>query len=172
MCAWIPIALSVVSALQQSQTAQDQAKYTSDVNRNNAKMAEYAATDATRRGEINAQAVQRQTSQMAGNQRASYAAKGLDVAEGTTGDVIDQTNFFGQADANTARYNGKLDGWSKGVQAQNFNSAAKAATYNGQQASTGALLSGASAVAGSWYSGYGKPTPSTGGRWNGTDFSG
>lgn len=145
------MALTAVSTVQRMQTDQGQADYTSQVNRNNAKTAEYAAADAARRGELDAQRVQRNTSQMVGAQRAGYAAKGLDVSEGTPGDVIDQTNFFGQADANTARYNAKLDAYGKTVQAQNFNSAAGAASYNGSQAVTGDLLSGASSVANSWY---------------------
>ena len=145
------MALTAVSTIQKMQTDQAQADYTSQVNRNNAKMAEYAADDATRRGELEAQRVQRQTSQMVGQQRAGYAAKGLDIAEGTPGDIIDQTNFFGKADSQTARYNGQMDAWGKKVQAQNFNSAASAASYNGQQAVAGDLLSGASSVASQWY---------------------
>lgn len=154
----IMVALTAVSTVQKMQTDQAQADYTSQVNRNNAKTAEYAAADATRRGELDAQRVQRNAAQMIGSQRAGYAAKGLDVAEGTPGDVIDQTNFFGKTDAATARYNGKLDAYGKTVQAQNFNSAAGAASYNGSQAVAGDLLSGASSVASTWYN-YGGTTP-------------
>ena len=145
------MALTAVSTVQKMQTDQAQADYTSQVNRNNATTAGYAAADAQRRGELDAQRVQRNTSQMVGSQRAAYAAKGLDITEGTPGDVIDQTNFFGKADAETARYNGRLDAYGKQVQAQNFNSAASAASYNGRQAVAGDLLSGASSVASSWY---------------------
>jgi hypothetical protein len=166
------MALTAVSTMQKMQTDQAQASYTSKVNENNATSARYAAADAQRRGELDAQRVQRNTSAMVGAQRAGYAAKGLDVSEGTPGDVIDQTNFFGKADAETARYNAKLDAYGKNVQAQNFGSAAGAARYNGSQAVTGDLLSGASSVASSWCMYGGCGAGSTSGKWNGTDFSG
>lgn len=145
------MALTAISTVQKVQTDQAQADYASKVAQNNATTAGYAAADATRRGDLEAQRVQRQTAQMVGQQRAGYAAKGLDITEGTPADVIDQTNFFGAADAKTARYNGQVDAWGKQVQAQNFSSQAGAASYNGQQAATGDLMSGASAVAGQWY---------------------
>lgn len=155
----IAIAATMASTAMQMKAASDQADYTSQVNRNNAKTAEYAAVDAQRRGELEAQAVQRRTSQMVGQQRAGYAAKGLDITEGTPGDVIDQTNFFGQADAKTARYNASLDAYGKRVQSQNFSSAANAAQVNGQNAMAGSLLSGAASVSDKWYA-YGGTKPS------------
>lgn len=147
----VALAASAASTAMSMKAASDQADYSSQVARNNAKTSEYAAADAQRRGDLDAQAAQRRVSQMVGAQRAGYAAKGLDITEGTPGDVIDQTNFFGKADAETARYNGRLDAYGKQVQAQNFNSAASAASYNGRQAVAGDLLSGASSVASSWY---------------------
>lgn len=160
------LALSAFSTVQKMQADSDQANYTAGVARNNAQIArnnataaEYAATDAQRRGDLEAQRVARQTSQMIGSQRASYAAKGVDISDGTPADIIDQANFFGNVDSATARYNGKMDAYGKRVNAQNFNSqasgydsAASAADYNGRQAATGDLLSGAGSVSAGWYS--------------------
>lgn len=153
MCEPTTIALVAMTAstAMKMKADSDQASYTASVARNNATMADYAATDAQRRGELEAQRVQRQTSSLVGTQRAGYAAKGLDITEGTPGDVIDQTNFFGKADAETARYNGKLDAWGKQVQGQNFRSQASAAEYNGNMAMAGDFLSGAGSVADKWY---------------------
>lgn len=147
----VAIASTVFSTAFQMKAASDQADYTSQVARNNATMAEYAAQDAQRRGELEAQRVQRQTSQLVGAQRAGYAARGLDITDGTPGDVIDQTNFFGSADAATARYNAKLDAYGKRVQAQNYRGQADAAQYNGGMAMAGSFLSGAGAVSDKWY---------------------
>lgn len=153
MCEPTTIALVATGAstLLKMKGDSDQASYTAGVARNNATMAEYAAADATRRGELEAQRVQRQTSQVVGSQRAGFAAKGLDISDGTPGDIIDQTNFFGKADAATARYNGKVEAWGKQNQANGFRSQASAAEYNGNMAVAGDLISGAGAVADKWY---------------------
>jgi hypothetical protein len=154
--------MQVLSSVQQGQAKEEQANYEAGVARNNQITAGYAADDALRRGELEAQRVQRQASQLTGTQRASYAAKGMDITEGTPGDVIDQTNFFGQVDANTARYNGKVEAWQKKTQAQNFGAQADAASSRASGAMAGSLLSGAGSVASSWYA-YGgankAPTP-------------
>jgi len=145
------MALTAASTVMKMKADTDQASYNAQVARNNAVIAGYAADDAQRRGDLEANRVQRQTSQMVGSQRAGFAAKGLDISDGTPGDIIDQTNFFGKIDSDTARYNGRLEAYGKRVQAQNFNSSAGAAEYNGKMAATGDLLSGASSVAGNWY---------------------
>jgi len=166
MCEVTTIALiaSAASTAMSMKAASDQADYSSQVARNNAKTSEYAAADAQRRGDLDAQAAQRRVSQMVGAQRAGYAAKGLDITEGTPGDVIDQTNFFGQTDVNTARYNGRLNAWGQQVQAQNFNSSASAAQANGQNAMAGSLLSGAASVADKWYTYSNKPAAPAAGK--------
>lgn len=153
----LSMAGSGLGQLMNSQSQQDQANYSAQVAKNNATTAQYQADDARRRAELDAEAIQRRTSGMVGQQRAGYAAKGLDISDGTPGDVIDQTNFFGNIDAGTARYNGKVDAWGKTVQSQNFSSSANAATYNGGMASAGSLLGGAGAVADKWYQ-YSKTT--------------
>ena len=148
--------LTAASTAMKMKADGDQAGYAAGVARNNATMADYAATDAQRRGDLEAQPGLRQTAQRVGAPRAGYAAKGRDLADGTPGEVIEQTNFFGKADSATARYNGALDAYGKKVQGQNFRSQADAAEYNGRTAVAGDLLSGASAVAGHWAQ-YGSP---------------
>ena len=147
----IAAGFQVFSAIQQGQAKEDQANYEAGVARNNQITAQYASDDALRRGELDVQKVQRQAAQLTGTQRASFAAKGMDITEGTPGDILDQTNFFGQIDANTARYNGKVDAWQKKTQAQNFGAQASAASDRAGGAMTGSLLSGAGQVASTWY---------------------
>jgi hypothetical protein len=95
--------LSAGAQYQQGQVAKQ-------VGRNNQIMAEYAAQDALRRGEEDAQKVRQQADQLKGRQRALMAAKGLDLTEGTPADILDQTDFFGQTDIATMSAFGTLLG--------------------------------------------------------------
>lgn len=144
--------LSMVGQIMKGQAEQDQLKVQAQVAENNKTIATANAADATRRAELEAQRVQRNASSMAGSQRAAFAAKGLDVSDGTTGDIIDQTNFFGQIDANTARYNGKVESWRSLQQASNYGTQASASRSTADSLSAGSMLSGAGAVADKWYS--------------------
>lgn len=142
--------LSMGKSLIEGDAKEAQARYEAGVASNNALSAEYAAADARRRGELDAQRVNRNASQLMGKQRAELAARGLDIAEGTPGDILDQTNFFGQIDANTARYNGQLEAWQNETKAVNYRAQAGAAYGRVGAAKTGSLLSGAASVADRW----------------------
>lgn len=148
--------ISMASKLAESQAQQDQANYEAGVAKNNQTIAIANAADATRRAELEASRVSRNASSLAGTQRAAFAAKGLDISDGTPGDIIDQTNFFGKVDADTARYNGKVESWQKMSQASNFGAQSKAATAKADGLSTSGLLSSAGAVSDKWYQYSGK----------------
>lgn len=142
--AWVAVgvstALTAYSANQQSRAQKDMANY-------NAKVAEIQAQDAITRGNEEASKVRRQYAQMAGRQRAELAAKGLDLTEGTTADVIDQTDFFSQIDQNTARDNAAREAWNLRARRQGYQY--EASTQRPGQA---AFLAGAGTVASRWYS--------------------
>lgn len=97
--------IGAVGQYQQGQVAKQ-------VGRNNAIMAEYAAQDAIKRGDEQAASVRRQADQLRGRQRATMAAKGLDLGVGTSAELIDQTDFFGQVDQVTSRENARRDAWA------------------------------------------------------------
>lgn len=141
-------AMNAYGQYQQGQAAQDAAKY-------NAKMAEYGAQDAARRGEEEAAAIQRKASALKSSQRVAQAANGLDVSYGTAADLQDQTDFFGQWDASTARYNAAQQAWNYRAQGSLARAEGRSAAYQGMLGATGTLLSGAGQVASRW-------TPSTG----------
>ena len=136
-------AMSAYGQYQQGQSAQDAAKY-------NAKMSEYAAQDAQRRGEEEAVAIQRKAASLKSSQRVSLASRGLDIGYGTAGDLQDQTDFFGQMDASTARYNAANQAWSARAQGTLAKAEGRAAAYQGALGATGTLLSGAGQVASKW----------------------
>jgi hypothetical protein len=128
---------------QQGQAEKDAARY-------NAKMSEYAAQDAQRRGEEEAAAIQRKAASLKSTQRAAQAARGLDVSYGTAGDLQDETDFFGQMDASTARYNAASDAWNYRAQGKLARAQGKAAAYQAKMGAAGTLLTGIGQVAGKW----------------------
>lgn len=137
-------AVSAYGAYQQGQTAQK-------VGRNNQIMAEYAAQDALKKGDEAAAAARRRGDQIKGAQRASMAAKGLDLGVGTAADLQDQTDFFSQGDQQMARFNAKRDAWSVRTGGQQARAQGNAAASQGNLQAAGTLMSTAGQVAGKWY---------------------
>lgn len=110
--------MSALGAYQGAQSQKAMANYNAQVAQNNAQVAEWQAQDAQRRGEEEAQAVRRQGDQIRGSQRATMAARGLDLAEGTSAELIAQTDFFSLADQTTARNNAAREAWGVGCKAR------------------------------------------------------
>lgn len=142
--------LSAVSAIQQGKAAQQ-------VARNNAQMAEYAAQDAQRRGEEEAAAIQRKGAALKSSQRVALASKGLDLTYGTAADLQDQTDFFTQTDAATARTNARREAWNFRARGQQELAQGEFASRNANLTAAGSLLTGAGQVADKWYT-YRKPS--------------
>ena len=140
----IMAALSGAATYQASSTAKKVAE-------NNAKIAEFSAQDAERRGEKNAQDVRRQADALKARQRVVLASKGLDVGEGTAQDLQDQTDYFSLVDQATARNNARREAWGKRAYGAGYQAQADNARPGFDAAMT--FMSKATPVAGKWYSG-------------------
>jgi hypothetical protein len=119
--------LSGFGAVGQAKAANAQADYNASVAENNAKTATYQAEEAQRRGEEDVINQNRKTAQLRGEQRATMAARGLDLTYGTPQSLIDQTDYFGQVDANTLRDNAAKEAYGKRVESSNYTASASAA---------------------------------------------
>ena len=128
-------------AYQQSAAEKAAAKY-------NAAVANNQAADARRRGEEEAIRKQREARRLAGAQRTSFAARGIDISAGTAGDIIDETNFFGLVDADTARNNAAREAMGFTNEANLYRTQARNA--NPLAAAGVSLLGGAGSVADRW----------------------
>lgn len=142
-------AMAAGSAYQQGQVAKQTAA-------NNARMAEYAAQDAQKRGEEEAIQVQRKGAALKSAQRVSLAAKGLDLSYGTAADLQDQTDFFTQSDVATTRTNAGREAWNMRARGQAQLQQGRADALNSMYQAGGTLLGGAGQVADKWYSYKGK----------------
>lgn len=143
------LAASAAGAAMGAIGAYNQASVAKQVAANNAKVAEMQAQDAERRGEKEAIEVQRRAAMYKSAQRASMGARGLDLTYGTAADLQDQTDFFGQIDANTARLNAAKEAWARRAQRSNFEF--EAASSRPWMSAGSTLLTGAGQVADKWY---------------------
>jgi hypothetical protein len=164
-------ALSAGGAYMQVDGQKKMATYQAQVAENNRKTAEWQAADAQDRGNTAAMATRRKYAAMQGTQRASLAARGLDISEGSADAILADTEFFGEIDQNTVRANAAREAWGYKVQAGNFEN--NAAALNAQADGMNPLLSGAMAGAGSYLSNargvnpkwFGKPAGGTDSRY-------
>jgi hypothetical protein len=147
----ISLGATVGSTVMSAGAMYQQGKAAEATARNNATMAEYAAQDAQRRGEEEANAVQRKGAALKSAQRVSLASKGLDLGYGTAADLQDQTDFFTQSDVATARTNAGRESWNLRAQGQQTLAKGKADALNSMYGAAGSLLGGAGQVSDKWY---------------------
>lgn len=106
----------------------------------NAKVADLQAKDALSRGRESERRLRTQTRQQIGSQRASLAAQGIEVNEGTAADIQDDTAYFGELDALTIRNNAALEAWGYRTQRVNHQMSGEMAMARGRNNAYGTLL--------------------------------
>lgn len=148
--------LTAYGMQQQAKASKSMANYNAQVADGNAKMAEHSAQDAIRRGDEEAAAIRRNADMLKGSQRASMAARGLDLTQGTAQELQDQTDFFSQTDQATARNNAQREAWATRVHGANYRNEAAMQRATARSISPGmafgtSLLGGAGQVASRWY---------------------
>jgi hypothetical protein len=144
------------AASYNSSTATRQAyDYQAQVSRNNAQLAATMAHDATHRG-VDAEAQQKlKTGLAVSSQRASMAARGLDLAEGTPLDILVGTEYVGQMEARIIRQNADREAWGYRRKAQDERANSELLSWRADRENPGlsaasTLLSGAGQVATNW----------------------
>jgi multidrug efflux pump subunit AcrA (membrane-fusion protein) len=148
---------STLGAYNKSSLEKQGYAYESAVARSNAQLAEYQAADAIVRGQTTENNVRQKTAQLKGTQRASFAARGIDMGSGSALDILTSTDYMGERDALLARDNAGREAWGHTVEATNYTNKANAATWRGNAQSpfmdaASTLLTGAGSVASRWYS--------------------
>jgi hypothetical protein len=123
----------------------------------NARLGENNAQATLAAGQRQEQAVQLQTAQLKSHQRASLAASGVALDEGSAAQVLTSTDVMGQIDANTVNANAVRAAWGYRQQATNDSNEAlmsrsQAGAIKPGVAAMSSLITGATGVASSWYS--------------------
>jgi hypothetical protein len=151
-------------AVTSASAARDKAKgeqaalnYQAKVAENNRQIATWQSEDALQRGQTAINQHQLKVAQLRGTQRASLAARGIDLGQGSALDILSDTEVMGQIDANTIADNFAKEAWAYRNQASN--AGGDAALLRGRAdgispgaAAAGSLLTSAGSVASSWYS--------------------
>lgn len=148
---------SAMSARTQSQNTQAAYDYQSKVAANNAQIAEWQAQDALSRGAKTEQQQRLKAAQLKSTQRATMAARGVALDEGSPLAILDDTDFMNELDVSTIRDNANKEAWGYRNQAAGMTSdasmlASRANAEDPNAAMSSSLLTSAGSVASSWYS--------------------
>lgn len=140
------------SAQSQKQSLELQANL-SDIN---ARMSESAAQSTLLAGQRDEQRSRIATANLKGTQRASMAANGIDLGQGSAINILTTTDAMGEIDANTIQANAVRSAWGQRTQAMNqtnqaLMSRASAGAINPGQAAATSLMGSAGSVASNWY---------------------
>lgn len=154
----IGTATTAIGQVQAANASAAQGRYQAAVDRNNAITAQRLADDARARGEVDARTRRTQLAQVEGRQRASLAANGVLIDEGSALDIVSDTAALAELDALTIRSNAEREALGFETQGVNFQSSAALAEIRADQATSSipltvgsTLLTGAGSVAGKWY---------------------
>lgn len=137
-------AIAAKSAHEQGKFAQSQAKA-------QAKMNTALAKDAVARGEAEAAAARAQTRRLLGEQKAAYAASGIDLGGGSVTDALSGTAWLGETDVMRIRHNAALEAWGYKAQSQQALAQAAADKSASRTAMYSTILGGAAKMAGGIY---------------------
>lgn len=142
-------ALSAAGSIQQGNAARAQASYQSQVERNNATIAERQAQDAEQRGRVEEQRQRIQNARLAGTQRTAFAGAGVDLGSGSPLDVLMDTRQLGELDALTIRSNAAREAYGFRTQSSNLMAQSALTQRAGQNAqAAGAVGAGSTLLTG------------------------
>jgi len=150
------VGLQAYGAYQKSAATKTAYDMQAQVEQSNAAYAEQQARDALDRGQEAVRNKRLETRQLKGTQRATLAANGVDLSQGSALNILTDTDLMGAHDAEVLRMNAAREAYGHEVQAGNDR--ANAALYgyrssaeNPALAAGTTLLTGAGSVAKQWY---------------------
>lgn len=134
--------INAVGQRRAATAAEQQGDFQAGVLGINAELADRAAEDAVARGRETANRSQANTRQLRGAQRATLAAQGIDVGDGSAADLGLETEQLGELDVLTIANNAQREAFGFKVEAVNYRNQATLARYGAR--TTAASLRNAS----------------------------
>lgn len=134
--------IGLMGAGDQAKAQREQAQYQKTIAEGNAKVAGIQADDAILQGEKAARQVESTGSKVQGDQRAAFAAQGIEADSGTAADVQTDTQKFSALDALTVRNNAKKAAWGYRVQGAGYTAQGNLNYLAGINSSNNTLLTG------------------------------
>jgi len=147
---------STAAAYNKSKADKMAYEYQAKVAENNAQVTEWQARDAIVRGQTAEANSRLKTAALKGTQRASMAARGLDLGEGSPLNILTDTDYMGEVDAGIIKDNVAREAWGYRTQGTNYRNNAEMLKFRAGMespgtAAAGTLLTNAGKVASSWY---------------------
>lgn len=134
--------VSLYSGYAQSEAEKGLGRLEESRNRFNARMAEYAAEDAIRRGDREAGKVRQMGKRVRGAQRAGFAGQGVDVNVGTPVELQEETSLLAEEDMRAVKNNAWREAFGYKVQAADYRMAASYARYASRTRARTTMLTG------------------------------
>lgn len=152
----VTVAAGAYTAYQQNQAGKAAGK----IGEFNAGVAGAQADDALVRGRRDERDFRAQTKATIGSQRASLAAQGVEIDEGSALAIQEDTARQGELDAITIRNNAAREAWGFRVGAVDAGNRARIDRAEGRNRATATVLNTGASAMGMGYSGYGgRSTP-------------
>lgn len=129
-------------ALSEASAAELQGVYQRQQYETNRELSNMAASEAIRRGEQVVGKVRRESSAIAGAQRAALAAQGIDIGSGSAAEVQEQSRFAAEQDILTAKNNAWREAWGFKVQGAQYGAQGRFAEAAGRATARSTILTG------------------------------
>lgn len=147
----ISMGISAVSGLFSAYSANQQGKYQASIAEHNANVSRQRAFDAIAQGAVEEQRIGLKAASIVGQQRASYASRGVLVDTGTPLAQQAETMDLAKTDMTIARDNAARNAWGFMQESAGYRAEASAARSAGKMSAFGSLLTAATNVASKWY---------------------
>lgn len=141
-----------LNAFAQGQAAKEQGEFQKQQYEANAQIADMQASDAIKRGDVQASDYSKKAGQVLGAQRSAYAGQGVDVNSGSAAAIQDETQNVAARDIATIKSNAWREAWGFRSQATSMRSQGAAAKATGDFTAGTTLLTGGLQILG----GFGK----------------
>jgi hypothetical protein len=138
--------LGAAGQVQQAQATAAADKYNAQVQEMNATLSERRARDAVERGQAEEARKRAEVSRILGQQKAAFAANGVDIGFGSPLDTIVDTATMGELDALTIRSNSYREAYDRRIDAVNQRAGASLSRMEAKNATTGGYLAAAGTV--------------------------
>lgn len=145
-----------IGGFYSARMTKNQLAFDAEMARINARVAELGARSAFEKGQKDVASLTMQAGQLKSRQRASMAANGIDLGEGSAAEVQASAEIMKEVDKNTLEANAVRSAWGYRTEAANLESTAlmkegSARGISPAGAGFSSLLTGASQVASTWY---------------------
>lgn len=138
-------AISAVSSYSQGKQQQAMYNYQAQVAQQNAKIANENAAQERQQGLEEARLQRIKTLQAVGSQQAAMAANGMDITQGTSLDIIEDTAAMGELDALQIEHNAEKKALAYEQQANNFVNQSNIDLISGKNAYSAGKINAAAA---------------------------